>query len=113
MEKGGLKRGTAGHRHAWHSVGQKDRHTFFFRHELVMNRHDPEARTHILNFPPFSSDSDPFPCDYPNRKIHPSAGALCRHPAPQIRRQRPQIRLSSLRFTPSLGVFPLDRAVAG
>ena len=95
MGSGGLERDTAeAPRDATESAGQKDRHTFFFRHALTVYRHD--TGTNILSLPPFPSDLDPFWWDYQNRKVHPSAPAQGPHPAPQIREQR----LQALRSVP-------------
>lgn len=63
-------------------------------HLFLQTRTDHEQTrhrgTHIINLFPFSSDSDPFRLDYPNRMIHPSAPAQSPHPASQIRGQCPQ-----------------------
>ena len=113
VRRGGLKKGTAGApTHATESTGQKGRHTFFSRHAPTTDRHDTEA--HI---------SSVFPLSVPTRILcvqiiqtarfthvpQPRARTPHRRSADSARRRAEPSLL--FRFTPSLGVFPMDPAV--
>lgn len=87
-------------------AGQKDRHTFFStpsRHEPIVNRHDPEAHTSSI-----------FSFSLPTRTLSKviTRTAISTHlPWPwagiPLRRSTPP-----LGFASSLGVLPIDHAVA-